>query len=109
MTPAQAKAAMLAAPLNLLNGITVLDVTGLDENRVQLTVSLQGLGQFVAEVPIPAPLPLSAGELLELVVAAQSRIGAATAKFATDFGRGFNDEGRGALVSSGYRADGGWV
>lgn len=109
MTPAQAKAAMDAAPLNLLNGLTVLDVTGLPDDRVQLTVSLQGLGQFVAIVPIPAPLPLAPDELLELVVAAQSRIAAATAKFETNFGRGFGDAGRGALVSSGYRANEGWV
>ena len=107
MTPAQAKAVMDAAPMGWRTLILASD--GLEGDRVQLMIGTLG-GPVSVEVPIPAPLPLSPDELLAVAADAESRIRAVLAVNETDVGRGFNNDGRGALVtSSGYRAAEGWV
>lgn len=111
MTPAESQAVVQAAPLNLLNGVTVDDVVGLDGDRVILTVTLANLGTFTFEVQVPfGPLPLTPPELLAVAVRAQDRISDTLAIYEVQPGRGFNEAGRGGLNSvQGFRAADGWV
>jgi len=111
MTPSEAQAVVLAAPLNLLNGVTILDVVGLEGDRVMLTITLANLGTWTFEVQVPfGPLPLAAPELLAVAVRAQDRISDTLAIYEVQPGRGFNNDGRGGLNTvPGFRAADGWV
>lgn len=106
MTPDQSRAVLEAAPMDVLNGVTVHGVSGLDGDRVALTATVGDIGPVTVVVPILyGPLPLAAPELLAIVVTAQSALQAALAVWETDVGRGFNNDGRGALnTSTGFRA-----
>lgn len=112
MTPDQARDVVLASPTNVLNGVALLDVVGLDGDRVMLTVNLTNSDRTLTfEAPVPyGPLPLAAPELLAVVRNVQDRLGQSFAIFEVQPGRGFNTDGRGGLNSvPGFRADDGWV